>query len=255
MLVFATIPAQLATATIVESDTFTYPDGNLTSGSGGAWAAHSDSGSTPVQVASGRAVVNHGGTGLEDVNNVFASQTTGTVYYGIDFSVDDLGVDHSGADEYFAHFNSTGSFVARLHVTSPNVPATPAAQYTVAISTFETEEDVKWATDLDYGTNYRAVVGYDIALDQAQLWINPVSIASPSILGDDAVADVVSSIFSFSLRQSDPGPDEDVRVDNLIVATTFDEAAAIPEPGAFVFGGVVCVAIGLVAVGRRLLAR
>ncbi len=221
-------------ATVLLSDDFSYADGSLTSNA--AWNNHSG---TPgdLLVSSGQAVVQHG-IPSEDANTVFADQAAGTVYFGIDFRLDDLGTPIVGTDgEYFAHFNS-GSFVSRLSIEQ----AQGSGDFAVGIATGSSSPDAQWATDLSFGTTYRATVAYDIDNDQAELWIDAASESDTSILG--AVVPSSTTVSAFSLRQSDSSANETIRVDNLIVATTFAET--IPETTSALLG-----ALGLLTLLRR----
>ncbi|MCZ6683068.1 MAG: hypothetical protein O7B26_07780, partial [Planctomycetota bacterium] len=116
--------ANKAGATVLASDDFDYPDGSLVPN--GGWANHSGT-AGDLLVSSGQAVVQHG-VPSEDANLAF-TPVAGNIYFGIDFSVDDLGAPYSGTDnEYFAHFRTEPfDFSARLDV----VPPTGAGDYSV----------------------------------------------------------------------------------------------------------------------------
>ena len=76
-----------AQAALVASDNFDYADGSSLTDSAN-WANHSGT-DGDLLVSGGQAVVQHG-TPSEDANIGFAS-VGGTIYFGLDFSVDDLG--------------------------------------------------------------------------------------------------------------------------------------------------------------------
>ncbi len=232
------LAAQTASAAPLTSDEFPYPDGNLV-GAGG-WTAHSGAGSNPIQVASGQAVVVHGSGSREDANTTFAAQT-GAVYYGIDISVDDLGVPYpAGTLTYFAHFKDAATnFRGRLFLAPP----TGAGNYTVGISTLGGSADATWATDLTYGVAYRIVVKYDQDTNQAQLWVDATIESDTSILGADGT-DPGQSMVGFALRQSSTTAAETIRVDNLCVATNFNEArdcSSVIPTGACVLPNTSCI--------------
>jgi len=213
-------------ASPIVSDTFTYADGDLTTVSGGTWSNHSGSGSF-IQVAAEEAVLTHGGGSREDANIMFGTKTSGSIYYGIDISVDDLGAPYTGTDnEYFAHFKNdvNFSFLARLDV----VQSTGGGDYSVGIASFDSTADAVWPTDLDFDTVYRMVVQYDIDADLARLWVDPASTSDLSILGTDGTGTGII-INQFALRQSFSSANETVRVDNLVVSRDFGDVA-IPEP-------------------------
>lgn len=200
---------------VVASDGFDYADGSLVPN--GGWAHHSGN-DGDLMVSSGKTVVQHG-TPSEDANLPFTAPS-GDVYYGIDFSVDDLGAPYAGSDnEYFAHFlNGTSNFSARLDI----VPATGGGDYSVGIASDDSTADAIWATDLTFGTTYRAIVRYNQDSNIAQLWINPSAEGDSSIMGDDQT-DPGDAVEAFALRQSDSSENETVRVDDLMVGATFSD--------------------------------
>jgi hypothetical protein len=219
-------------AAVIGFDNFDYADGSLTDNPD--WTDHSGL-SGDLLVSGGQAVVQHGSPS-EDANRSFTS-VAGDVYYGIDFSVDDLGASYTGTDnEYFAHFKDNGfNFVARLDV----VEAQAGGDFTVGIASDESTADSIWFTDLTFGTTYRAVVRYDQVGNQAQLWIDPTVMGDFNILGEDR-PDPGDTVTQFSLRQSDSSENETVRVDNLVLGTTFnDVVVAIPEPASLALIGLV----------------
>ncbi|MBN4085013.1 T9SS type A sorting domain-containing protein [Flavobacteriaceae bacterium AH-315-B10] len=203
---------------VILTENFTYADGSLVGN--GAWTNHSGN-AGDLLVSSGMVVVQHG-TPSEDANLPFTG-ISGTLFYGLDFSVDDLGAPYtSGGDyEYFAHFKvgGTNNFSARLDI----VPPTGGGDYSVGIASDESTADAVWATDLTYGVTYRAIVMYDQVNNQAQLWIDATSSGDTSIMGEDR-PDPGDTVNEFALRQSDSSENETVRVDNLMVGQTFGDA-------------------------------
>src|SRR5690606_31386238 len=107
-------------------------------------------------------------------------------------------------------------------------------KYTLALGARATPT-VNWATELDQDTTYTIVVSYDLATHEAKLWVNPASEASTSI-SDTAGAPADLAAFMFRVSGTSDG---DKTIDNLKVATSFDEAVGIPEPAS----------LGLLALG------
>jgi hypothetical protein len=229
-----------ANAAVLTFDNFDYPDGSLVPN--GGWENHSGVVDT-LLVSGGQAVVQHG-TPSEDAHRSFTS-VPGVIYYGLDFSVDDLGHAYTAASdhEYFAHLATNGfDFCARLDVVSP----TSGGDFSVGIASDDSVADAIWPTDLTYGTTYRAIVKYDQDANQAELWIDALFETDASIQGDDQ-ADPGDSVTRFSLRQSDSDENETVRVDGLVVGTSFgDVVAPVPEPASFLL-----LSLGALALARR----
>ena len=219
-------------ATLIAFDNFDYPDGSLV-GNGG-WIAHSG---TPgdLLVSSGQVVVQHG-TPSEDANIGFAP-VAGNVYFGFDFSLDDLTAPVASAGgtdfEYFVNLRTGGGgFSARVDVVAP----TGSGDFSVGIATADSTADSIWATDLNFDTTYRAILRYDQTLGESELWINATVSGDTSIMGDMAAA---VSIAQFAFRQSDSTENETVRVDSLVIGTTFEDvASAIPEPSSLALWGL-----------------
>ena len=211
-----TLVASGASATVLVSDDFSYPDGSLVGN--GLWANHSG---TPgdLLVASGQAVITHGAPS-EDVNVPFVVGS-GMVFFAFDFSVDDLGAPYSGGTdfEYFAHFKDDGfAFRARMDIVAPS----GSGDFSVGISSIASTADATWPTDMTYNVVYHAIVMYDQDKNFAQLWIDGTFATDPSIIGTDQ-PDPGTPITQFALRQSDSTVNETVRVDNLIVSDACDD--------------------------------
>jgi hypothetical protein len=233
----AGLTAGTANAAILAADDFDHTDGNLVGNIpdvGAAWANHSGSGDF-IQVTGGDIDIVHGSGSREDANITFANTTSGTLFYSFDFSVSAA----SGAsfDEYFAHFKDGGTdFTSRMHVE-----AGTTGDYTVGISGSSGSPDSVWATDLTFGTTYRVVVGFDFGTGVSTLWIDASSSGDTSIV---SAADTVPAIEAIAFRQA--SSDETITVDNLFVATTFEEAnTGVPEPGS----------LALLALGGLMIAR
>jgi len=201
------------TQTLPIWESFSYADGSL---DGNGWLSFGGA-AGDLLVSSGQAVLQMGG-GSEDISLVF-TPVSGSLYYGLDFSVDDLGAPYTGTDnEYFAHFKTDGfDYSARLDI----VPPTGGGDFSVGISSDQSSADTVWATDLTYGTTYRVIVKYDQVTNQAQLWIDASVEGDTSILGNDQ-PDPGDSVSQFAFRQSGSSQSETIRVDKLRVSTTFN---------------------------------
>lgn len=219
MLVLTLCLPLISNGQVLVSEGFSYADGSLV-GNGG-WAKSSGT-AGDFLVSSGQAVVQHG-TPSEDVKLAF-TPVNGDVYVGFDFSVDDLGAPYSGIDnEYFAHLD----LKAKMDI----VPPSGGGDFSVGIASSSNTADATWASDLTFGTSYRAIIKFDQLTGTAQLWISPTASTDTSISGATGSA---ATVKEFELRQSDSSKNETIRVDNLMVGQTFDDvvtfvASTTPE--------------------------
>jgi hypothetical protein len=233
VLVLATSAAQ---ADILVNENFTHPDGNLvgqvpTPGPGLAWAAHSSAGLNPVQVSSGHIIINQASSS-EDVNvDTGMVMGTGDLWYAA-FDFSNTGGSSSA---YFAHFlENASNFVSRIWVTAPAAGGDFRLAFSNDNSITDGDGEV-FSADLTYGTTYRVVSSYDFTAQQGTLWIDPINESSPSMTATDP--GYSDACFGYAFRQGGGGTQQ--IVDNLVVATTFDEAlTGVPEPASFVLLGI-----------------
>src|SRR5215467_3169144 len=121
MLCFECFP--VASASIVFSDAFDYPNGSIVTNSGGVWTTHSGI-TGQVQVISSRVLLSQ--TNSEDINAQLAGQpypaTTNALLYAR-FTVNFASMP-SGAGTYFAHFKdaTASGFRCKVFATTNGVP-------------------------------------------------------------------------------------------------------------------------------------
>lgn len=204
-----------ARATVLLSDSFSYPDGAITNVSGGVWTEHSSG--TPCQVVSGQAQVSF--SGAEDVHAALAGQpfSSGTLYAS--FTVKCVTLP-SSAGSYFAHFVSSGTFHCLVWASTLNAAANKFRLTIGNTASGTTASTGQLGVDLSTNTTYSVVIRYDIASAQSTLWLNPVNETDPGVTASD-LPSATNNISNFSLRQA-TGMGT-MLVDNLIVATTFAE--------------------------------
>jgi hypothetical protein len=228
-----------AHATILYDSELTAPPltaGNLVGQDG--WYAHSGGGAKPIQVsAAGTTVVQSAGSG-EDISVPIAPISAGQIYY---FGFDAV-VTGSSTNVYFAHFKDAANgtdFTTRTFVTAGPV----GSDFTFGLSATTSAPDVTFPTGFAFGSTNRVVGSYSAIDNQIKLWVNPTEESSTSIAFTDPAAHPTAA---FSLRQSTGGNTQ--VISNLVVATTFNEAAGIiPEP--------TTISLMLVSVGAMLFRR
>ena len=235
VLALAAFIATPAFALNLLSDGFAYPAGNLAGN--GAWGNYSGA-LTDIQVVGGRAVGS--GPNANDDHATFAAQpTAGNTYACFIVRIPNPG----GAPKpiYFAELKDAGAtnLVSRVYV----LPLA-AGGWTFGISYSSTNNTTlgvtQWTAPLSYDTDYTLVISYEPSISTSRLWVNPFSLASPSVANVGTSAAI--SVSAFGLRQSatastlPPVPayvgntDWGFSVDNLGVGTTFDDACARPTP-------------------------
>ncbi|MFT3785803.1 MAG: hypothetical protein QM770_06500 [Tepidisphaeraceae bacterium] len=219
------------------SDSFSYPDGPIPS----PWAIHSgtNSGTTALNIASGKAVINQGdthGSGA-DANSALSSSfdpstdNTSVIYAGFTVNFSALPVNGDSDGSYFAHLKSSAAneFYARIGANT-NGAAAGKLRLTIADEVWNVAGTIEHPTDLDLNTTYQVVMKFDLSTDRATLWVNPATEASTSVTATDAPSYAAGTINAFALRQgtSGTGAPGILTVDDLKVATTFAEV--VPEP-------------------------
>jgi len=221
------------------TENFEYATGSLLSEDG--WVAHSGAGSNPIQVVDNvltyPGYINSGlgksvklnGTG-EDVNRVYDSVNTGSIYASFMVNVDSAYT--SGT--YFFHFgpeNSTFDFRARVFVQNDG-----SDNLAFGVSKSSSSSGVVYTTyDYTLNTTYLIVVKYTFNPtttddDTVKLWVNPVldGTEPPSDLTQTDTGIDPTSLGFFALRQGFGGPY--LTFGGLRVATSW-----VPELGATTF--------------------
>lgn len=222
----ATLVAAPASAgTTLLSETFSYADGGITTVSAGNWLNHSGTG-TDVQIVSSRAVGDMNTT--PDVNRSFAAQSaTAKTYACFTVTIPAPAVAGPPRTNYFLHMKDTGTtnFVARVFVTASG------GSFTLGISASSSTIGATWPTALTYGQPYSVVTSYNASTGTAEMWVNPVTEASPAKITatGGAPGTLVSAV---ALRQSSTGTGSlwTYIVDDLGVGTTFGDACVLSAP-------------------------
>jgi hypothetical protein len=234
--------AGVANAAVLISDNFNaYTLGNLVPQD--AWTAHSGAGSKPVQVIpsppcfcpvggeAGNAIelVQGAGSG-EDVNKPIGQtmESGQTWYAGFCVVVD--GTDPLTADDYIAHFKTSGTYYGGKAFVAPFTDK----DYTFGFQAAGSGDDaaVTWPSGFEYGTCHRIIVEYGYDTGYGRMWVDPDCDLGPDgNLYIDDTGYTGDAFEAFAFRQA-----SDVtctqKVDNLLVADTWADVCCecVPEP-------------------------
>lgn len=229
------IGSQAGAAILLQED-FSYPDGALVGATGSPWVGHSGT-AGQVNVASNAVSLTQAES--QDVNAPLsgAPYTTGTLYAGFDVNFSAL---PDGTGGYFAHFkdNGTGNFRGRIFATTTDAAA---GSFRLGVSNSANTMAIV-PTDLDLGETHRLVLGYDTATAIATLYVNPTSETGGTVATDPGSS---IGVTTFALRQSTSSGNGmgALTGDNLIISTTFAEAAVIPEPTGLALAGLAAAGL------------
>ena len=222
LLLCATQPAGGA---LLFSDNFSYTNGPLIIASGGLWAHHSGASTGEVQVLSGRAILSQ--TNNEDVHaqlqgQPFGASTNIFLYAGFTLRCVTL---PSGGGAYFAHFKDAGSsgFRGRIYLTTNGAPF---GFFRAGLANADnTVPSVVINSNLNLNTDYLLVMRYAPSNASSTLWVSPMTESDFSLTASDVTSPL--SITSFGLRESLSGGNGmgTIQLDNVVLATTFGEAA------------------------------
>lgn len=232
-------------ASVLFSDTFTYPNGSLTNGNDG-WLQNGTSAATPIQVTAAKAVL---GTSGQDVNaalpgGAYTLINGSSIYLGATINV----TSAQSSGDYFLHWApATGStiFISRTEIRKDvgglgfNVGLIQTASATVS-----------WGSGVyTFGQDYRLVVGFNSVSgtlnDTGDVWVNGTQEVNGAVWSPSANAEP-TVLGSINLRQGSASAAAALSVDDLIVATTYNEAALVPEPSCLALSALGLLALGLI---------
>lgn len=219
---------------ILINETFSYPDGALTTVSGGNWINHS--GTALEQTVSNGCVILQQ-TKTEDTHRNFTAQASGAVWTGVDVKFTALPL--AGAGTYFLHYSDgmTSTFRGRVFAS---ITGAAAGKFRIGIA--ENLGPANFVTsDLSLNTVYRVLLKTNVADMDSMVEVVGLGTAS------QADASAVATMNAINLRQANnTGGMGELCVDNLIVGTSREEV--VPEP-ASLFG--LGSAVALLGVRRR----
>lgn len=232
---------QVSYATVNFSDDFnSYNNGNLVGQ--GSWTQTGSTATSPIQVNGGSVAIGTSGQDIYAPLTTPITLTDGSSFYiGLDVNVSAA----QSTGDYFLHWSTpagtTGTFIERLFVKSSGSGFVfgydGSSGGTVNYS----------STVLDFNTDYRLVLSYTAAAgalnDTFSLYLNPTdgvqgdntAYMTSGYVGTGAEASTVSAI---NFRQGGSTIAPTLTADNLVVATTFGEAFAVPEPSILALCGL-----------------
>lgn len=214
-------------AAIYLSEPFAYPDGPITAPSVSPWK-HTSGAERQLNVQSGVLLLREDHS--EDVaadlaSGPFAADSGATLYVAFDLTATAF---PSGAGTYFAHFRDSGSnFRGRVFI-APTADG-QAGFYRIGISNNgKAEEAAFFPQPLAIGTRYPIAVRYEVETAVSTLWVDPTDADSESVEDDSANPKTITS-FAFRQSLSSGNGMGELQIDNLVVASTLEEALAGPS--------------------------
>jgi hypothetical protein len=203
-----------ARAEILLDDHFSYADGVLQETSMAKWVGHSGE-TNQVDVTDG--AVNLTGKEAQDVNALllngpFTSAGGAVLYVAFKINFSALPTKTGG---YFIHFKNSSATGFRGRIWST---LTADKKINLGITSATSSDPVLFPRSLELNTEYQIIARLDVATSLTTLWIDPITEQDMSVQSDAGAALAITSL---ALRQaSGIGI---MRIDDLVVATTFDE--------------------------------
>lgn len=246
-LAFAALPAS---ATILLTDSFEYQDGLLQTTGAANWTEVDFSGGTGA--AGNLTVANNAVSFVNDAattrrivyqSPLSSTVSSGLVYFSYTFNASAASTTTGGQRIAGLGDGTTESMRGQVWLKTGSAADT----FILGITNSSGSSGVAawWGTDLAVNTDYQVVVEYNRTAGTSQLWINPVSIASSSITDGTTSGSNRSAMVLYNRTNVNLGS---YTIDDLLVATTFEEV--VPEPEAFALLAGIPVLI-LVLVRRR----
>ena len=210
------------------SEPFAYPEGPITAPAASPWH-HTSGTERQLNVQNGALLLreNHS----EDVaanlaSGPFAADSGVTLYAAFDLTAM---APPSGEGTYFAHFRDSGSnFRGRVFI-APTADG-QAGFYRIGISNNgKAEETAFFPQPLAIGTRYQIAVRYEVETAVSTLWVDPTDTDSESVDNNDSASPKTITRFAFRQSLSSGDGMGELQIDNLVVASTLEEALAGPS--------------------------
>lgn len=251
LLLFSLLAAASLRAAVVWQESFNYTNGQVivtsTNFVGGVmvtnWIRHSGSGNDAFvnnhrlenQATSG-SLVNR----ADDIHRNFTAPYTNapTILYA-SFILNCTNLPNA-AGTYFAHFyTNTSIFNGKLFAmvgTNLCLPNT----YRLGVSGASSTAYQIFPMDLATNQDYQVVIEWDpVNLWATTLWVSPASASDASVISSDTIAVQPAPAVAFGFRQAGSFGNWACTISNLVVATTYDEAATNVWPYNSVNPGII----------------
>jgi hypothetical protein len=217
-----------AKAQLLLTENFEYTAGSNLLGQG-SWALTGTAASPVIQVtATSISYSGYPGSGVgneitltngEDLNKVFAEQTTGTVY--VSFLVNVSAAPAAG--DYFIHVGSTVMGSAYIGRTFVKADAATAGKIVFGIMQASSGTQTYTTTTYDLNTTYLVVLKHDIAGKTSSIIVNPTLNAEPTTgwISNNTGTNATTNIGSVGVRQPSPSAALTAKLDGIRVATSY----------------------------------
>jgi trimeric autotransporter adhesin len=213
--------SNIANATLLINEPFTYSDGQLTNVSSMLWTNHSGANVGPVTVTSGKITLQGDGSHTEDVMRSLGLPYNTNLYVSFKINFSTLPVT---AGTYFSHFSqNAATFRCRIQAQTTGAAA---GKYRLALANGSTFTAL--TTDLDLATEYKVVARFT-GTTNATMWINPTS--ESSIVSRVDATDLVTGAYTnffFAFRQA--ANEGVVTIDDLLIGTLFSDVQTVGGP-------------------------
>lgn len=261
----AAFAAGPASAAVLLSNSFTAPDGTALAGTSGWTLVLGDSNATAPTINNG--VLSMASLVSGNAQRVYGDLgitiSSGSVYVGFDFKVTDAPSGNVNIGFLISDLNSPGSSNSSFTLNIAAGATADTFKFGTALSNASASNgtsSVQTADSYSLNTTYRVVVAYNFiegALNNsARLYVNDSVVAS-AVYGTTPAE--VAGFRYFGLRQPTTANSTAVTFDDLVIATSYNEAATfpaspVPEPASAAAFAAAAV-LGLAATRRRRAAR
>ena len=229
LIMLLVLSAVAVRADVVWQEQFNYADGSITNTSAQVWTRFSGSASPSDALVKGHRLENGATSGTlvnraDDIRRQFSATYSNapTVLYA-SFVVNCTNLPNAAGTYFTTFYGTNGNFEGKLFaLVGTNL--TSANTWRLGVSGAANAANKIYPVDLATNTDYQVVLKWDPITDYSiSLWVNPVNSSDPLVESTDIVTPVNAS--SFASRQASSFGNWFATISNLVVATSYDEAA------------------------------